>query len=99
MLQGNNSFMELAYKILIKGRVTGVGFRYSTLDKCADFPTLKGYVRNLGRGEVEVFLQGGGKDVNEMISWLKIGPPYSRVDEFECVPTKFDQALRDFHIS
>ena len=48
--------MEIAYKVSIRGRVTGVGFRYSTFIKSSEFTSLKGYVRNVTYGEVEVFV-------------------------------------------
>lgn len=90
--------METAYKVSIRGRVTGVGFRYSTLIKSAEFPSLKGYVRNAAYGEVEVFVQGDEKEVDQMLAWLKEGPRFSRVDQFECVKTVLDQSLAEFTI-
>ncbi|MFA6568714.1 MAG: acylphosphatase [Victivallales bacterium] len=88
--------METAYKVSIKGRVTGVGFRYSTVDKSTDFPSLKGYVRNVAHGEVEVFVQGDEKEVAQMLTWLKDGPRFSRVDQFECVKAGIDRSLSEF---
>ena len=90
--------METAYKVSIRGRVTGVGFRYSTLIKSAEFPSLKGYVRNISHGEVEVFVQGDEKEVAQMLAWLKDGPRSSRVDQFECVKASLDQELSEFEI-
>ena len=91
--------METAYKVSIKGRVTGVGFRYSTLDKSAEFPSLKGYVRNISHGEVEVFIQGDEKEVEQMLAWLREGPRFSRVDQFDCVKAGLDQSLPEFSIA
>lgn len=90
--------METAYRISIKGRVTGVGFRYSTLIKSAEFPSLKGYVSNVAHGEVEVFVQGDEKEVDQMLAWLKEGPRFSRVDLFECLKTGLDKTLSEFSI-
>ena len=90
--------METAYKVSIRGRVTGVGFRYSTFIKSSEFPSLKGYVRNISHGEVEVFVQGDEKEVAQMLAWLKDGPRFSRVDQFECVKTSLDQSLSEFEI-
>ncbi|MEI6423229.1 MAG: acylphosphatase [Lentisphaerota bacterium] len=90
--------METAYKISIKGRVTGVGFRYSTLLKSSEFPSLKGYVRNAAYGEVEVFVQGEEKEVEQMLAWLRAGPRFSRVDQFDCMKTNLDQSLSEFTI-
>ena len=78
--------------------MTGVGFRYSTLIKSAEFPSLKGYVRNISHGEVEVFVQGDEKEVAQMLAWLKEGPRFSRVDQFECVKANLDSSLSEFTI-
>jgi acylphosphatase len=90
--------METAYRVSIKGRVTGVGFRYSTLDKSAEFRSLKGYVRNVAHGEVEVFLQGDDKEVDQMLAWLREGPRFSRVDQFDYVKASVDHSLSEFTI-
>ncbi len=90
--------METAYKVSIKGRVTGVGFRYSTLIKSGEFPSLKGYVSNVAYGEVEVFVQGDEREVDHMLAWLKEGPRFSRVDQFDCIKTVLDRSLSEFSI-
>jgi acylphosphatase len=90
--------METAYRVSIKGRVTGVGFRYSTFIKSSEFPSLKGYVRNVAHGEVEVFVQGDEKEVDQMLAWLKEGPRFSRVDQIDCVKTAPDSSLSEFTV-
>jgi hydrogenase maturation protein HypF len=51
-----------AYRIYAVGVVQGVGFRpYVKL--LADRVGVRGYVRNLGGGEVEIFVEGEGADV------------------------------------
>lgn len=90
--------METAYRVSIRGRVTGVGFRYSTLIKSSEFPSLKGYVRNVAHGEVEAFVQGDEKEVELMLAWLREGPRFSRVDEFVCVKASPDQSLSEFSV-
>ncbi len=90
--------METAYKVSIRGRVTGVGFRYSTFIKSSEFPSLKGYVSNVAHGEVEVFVQGEEEEVDQMLAWLKEGPRFSRVDQFECVKANLDSSLSEFTI-
>ncbi len=90
--------MEKAYMVNIRGRVTGVGFRFSTLDKAGEFPGLKGYVRNAGRDHVEVFLQGEEADVDAMLAWLREGPRFARVDEFEMRETGLSKEIGRFDI-
>ena len=48
---------QVARHIIFKGRVQGVGFRY-TVHRVAGRYDLTGYVRNLPDGTVEALLQG-----------------------------------------
>ena len=84
---------EVAYRVLIEGRVTGVGFRYSTLSETGRYPGLKGYVRNAASRTVECVLQGPEGDVNAMVAWLHKGPPSARVTDvkFNSIPLAPDR--------
>ncbi|HPO90704.1 MAG TPA: acylphosphatase [Victivallales bacterium] len=84
--------------IRIKGKVTGVGFRWFTLDMSSKYKSITGYVRNLCSGEVEALIQGSFDEVELMIQGLKIGPPYAKVDSIEITPVKFDETIKNFTI-
>lgn len=58
------------YKILFRGRVQGVGFRY-TSKMLADKLNLTGTVENLSNGDVECFIQGTDEKIDEFIRALK----------------------------
>jgi acylphosphatase len=90
--------MDVAYKVTIRGRVTGVGFRYSALDMAGQFKTIKGYIRNAEYGEVEAWIQGDKKEVDKMLEWLKTGPCMARVDNFGFVEEKHDSSMDKFEI-
>ncbi|HPN83815.1 MAG TPA: acylphosphatase [Victivallales bacterium] len=87
-----------AFLINIRGRVTGVGFRWATLDKSEDFSTISGYVRNLARGEVEVFIQGEEGEVDAMADWLKSGPPLAVVENFNKISCPLNEDYKSFSI-
>ncbi|HBM15399.1 MAG TPA: acylphosphatase [Lentisphaeria bacterium] len=72
-----------AYLVKITGRVTGVGFRYCTRDFVGQFSEVRGYVRNVASGEVEVLLQGKKEHLDVILAWLAHGPSYARVDEIK----------------
>ncbi len=74
------NFIEM--KLMISGRVQGVGFRYFTRLN-ANRLGLNGWVRNLENGNVEVLLQGPEGSVNEMLERLGQGPGSARVDQIE----------------
>ena len=64
------------YKILLSGRVQGVGFRYFA-ESIADKYSVKGYVRNTVNGKVEIVSQGEEEEVRAFIEEVKKGPAFS----------------------
>jgi acylphosphatase len=72
----------IARKFLISGRVQGVGFRYFVQRSSAKHQ-VRGYVRNLDDGRVEVLAEGNSKAVEEFRHDLAAGPTHSRVGEIE----------------
>ena len=66
---------------IVYGYVQGVFFRAFVAD-CAAELGLTGYVRNLPRGDaVEVQAEGERKQLKQLISYLKVGPPAAEVDK------------------
>ena len=55
---------------IVKGNVQGVGFRALTRYHATDLG-LKGFVRNLSDGTVEIYAQGSRKRLEELIEKLK----------------------------
>ncbi len=69
-------------RIIVTGRVQGVGFRYFTV-RCANDLGLCGWVRNLPDGSVETAIQGQGEKIEEMIGLLRQGPGSANVSGLE----------------
>ena len=69
-----------AYRVVIEGRVQGVGFRYSAR-KQAQRLRVGGNVRNRSDGSVEVICEGPADKVEQMLDWLDHGPPGARVSD------------------
>ena len=90
---------KTAYFIKIKGRVTGVAFRYSALQKSRDFPSITGYIRNAGYAEVETLVQGEEEEVNQMLIWLRQGPSLARIDEFFVSECPYDDNLTEYKVT
>jgi len=64
----------------VYGYVQGVFFRAFVSRRAGELG-LTGYVRNLhGREAVEVLAEGERKQLEELISHLKVGPPAARVE-------------------
>jgi len=61
---------KVAKKVIFKGRVQGVGFRYTTHRAVSRYD-LTGYVRNLPDGSVEALLQGTAPNIQACLSDLQ----------------------------
>jgi len=67
----------------VYGHVQGVFFR-AFVSRQATQLGLNGYVRNLPDGRaVEVHAEGERKQLVELLSYLKIGPPGAKVEKIE----------------
>ena len=71
-----------AFSARIRGKVQGVGFRYSALRE-AERLRLGGFVKNTARGDVEVWAEGPADKLALFLKWLGRGPQFSRVDSVE----------------
>lgn len=81
--------MKVARRFLIAGEVQGVGFRYFAL-RAAARHQVKGTVKNLPGGTVEVMAEGDRDDVEEFKKDLATGPTFATVtslDEIDLPPT------------
>lgn len=90
--------MELtARKIVFSGRVQGVGFRFTALNIASRYE-LKGYVRNIPDGEVEMLAQGTAEMIDECVRDLQdsfVGT-INHIDIEEATP---DPKITDFRIT
>jgi acylphosphatase len=77
-----------SFQALVKGRVQGVFFRAFVLEK-AKLLDLRGYVRNLATGDVEVQAEGSKANLVRLIEYLKIGPPRAQVDDITIQWSKY----------
>lgn len=66
-----------ATRMVVAGRVQGVGFRYALADEAAALG-LTGWVRNRSDGTVEACVQGPAAAVQRLVAWARKGPPAAR---------------------
>ena len=83
--------------IFVTGRVQGVFFRQST-KVMAIKNNVKGWVRNLDDGRVEIIGEGEIQDIENLIQWCKTGPANSRVDEFELSEENVTDEFENFEV-
>jgi len=70
-------------KLLITGRVQGVGYRWSLCAE-AEILGLAGWVRNRHDGSVEALLIGPAELVEALTAWARRGPPSAQVAAVLC---------------
>jgi acylphosphatase len=72
----------IARRLVIRGRVQGVGYRYAMVE-AASALSVAGFVRNRRDGAVEALVQGNVEAIEAIIAWCRRGPPAAQVEEVE----------------
>ncbi len=83
---------KIAYRIIAKGRVQGVGFRYWT-NALAKKLGVKGTVRNCADYTVEIVAEGDKTTLEDFMDNLKRNHPMANVEEL----VKTEIAVRPYH--
>jgi acylphosphatase len=86
-----------ARRVLVRGRVQGVGFRWF-VEREAHLLGIAGWVRNNHDGSVEVLAMGTRDQLSGLRSRLYEGPRASRVDDVQEVEAKPIAGLETFRI-
>ena len=69
-------------RIVVRGRVHGVGFRACTQATATQLG-VTGYVRNRPDGTAEIEAEGARANLDRLIAWCRTGPSMARVDSLE----------------
>ena len=85
-------------RIVVHGRVQGVGFRYFAQDRADDLQ-LTGIVRNLHDGGVEVIAEGEEGALEALVVALKNGPVSARVEDAQVVWLPYENEFIGFRIT
>ena len=83
--------------LIVSGRVQGVGFRWFT-EREAVKRDIRGFVRNLEDGRVEILAQAEPAKLEEFCERIRRGPSGSRVDLVETNTVAVDPGLSSFRI-
>ncbi len=88
---------QAARHIIFKGRVQGVGFRYTAQRIASEFP-ITGYVRNMPDGSVETVIQGEEEDIQNCLT--KIRDYFGgHIRDIDISPMVYNSRLKDFEIT
>ncbi|MFZ0564754.1 MAG: acylphosphatase [Chlamydiales bacterium] len=78
-----NEKRNLQLHAIFKGRVQGVGFRW-TIQDCADRFDVTGTTKNLKDGTVEVYAQGSKEILERFLEAIKNDPGSARIEHISC---------------
>jgi acylphosphatase len=85
------------YKVLVKGIVQGVNFRYYTQRQALKY-SITGWVRNLPDGSVAAVFEGEEQDVEAMVQWCRQGPSSAQVTELIVQPEEYRGEFSSFSV-
>lgn len=88
--------MKKSIRLYISGIVQGVFFRVFVKENAERYD-VKGFIRNLEDGRIEIFLEGDVDAVDKMIELCKAGPKHSQIKNVEIKPEKF-QGFKEFKV-
>ncbi|PIS01894.1 MAG: acylphosphatase [Chlamydiae bacterium CG10_big_fil_rev_8_21_14_0_10_42_34] len=83
--------------IYVSGLVQGVGFR-AIVKRHAVLYNIKGFVRNLGDGRVEICAQGKGEQINNFIHMIQSRPGNGAVEGIETKYRPMQEAFETFEV-
>ena len=83
--------------VFVSGRVQGVFYRSNTRKKAKELG-LKGWVRNLHDGRVEIMAEGEEERLKELVEWCKKGPGLAFVKNIEVEWNDYAEKYEDFSI-
>jgi DNA ligase D-like protein (predicted 3'-phosphoesterase) len=78
-----------AMRAVVRGRVQGIGFRDATVREARRLRAM-GWVRNEDDGSVLVHAEGPEQAVEELLAFLRQGPPGARIDDVEVERLKLE---------
>ena len=90
-----NDIQEL--HVYVNGWVQGVGYRYFVVNNALALG-LRGYVRNLSDGSVEVLAQGTRANLERLLTMLQRGPTAADVNEIRTLWGQPTEHLSGFHV-
>ncbi len=87
--------MNKRWHILVSGIVQGVFYRATAVEVARSLG-LKGWVRNLPDGRVEIVAEGDSDALNQLLAWCRRGPKMARVDEVRVEEVPMTGGLEGF---
>jgi len=89
--------MKKVARFVVQGTVQGIFFR-QFVKQHAEELKLRGFVRNLESGEVEVIAEGEAEGLDRLMGFLKKGPAHALIRDVIVEERKWSGDFREFKI-
>ena len=89
--------MKAGAKMVVQGTVQGIFFRQFVKGHAEDLK-LRGFVRNLSNGSVEVIVEGEKDSIARLLEFVKKGPEHSQIRHVEVTEKKWSGDFKEFKI-
>ncbi len=89
--------MKKGAKFVVQGTVQGIFFRQFVKGHAEDLK-LKGFVRNLDDGTVEIVAEGENDNLKRLMGFLKKGPAHAQIRNVDAEERKWEGEFREFKI-
>ena len=89
--------MDTCAHMIVKGLVQGVGFRYF-VERYALTLGLTGFTKNLFDGTVEIEVEGDRSSIEELITFVKVGPRSAHVTDVRLEWREFGHRFTHFEV-
>jgi len=83
--------------LFVSGRVQGVFFRHNAYKKAVSLG-LRGFVKNLDDGRVEVVAEGKKEDIIKLIEFCRKGPLFAKVGDVEIIYENATDGFKGFGV-
>lgn len=82
-------------KLIVAGRVQGIGFRYFCYKQAINF-NIKGYAKNLLNGNVEIIAEGKKDNLESFINNVAKGPILAKVEKIDKIWETYNGEYKNF---
>ena len=90
--------MKTRVQLTVSGLVQGVCYRMYAANEATQLD-IKGWVRNLPDGDVELLVEGNETAVASFVEWCRQGPSFARVDGVEKEYSDCLDEFKEFRIT
>lgn len=94
-MPGDQDYARL--RLVVTGRVQGVFFRRATADEARTLG-VRGWVRNLPDGRVEIVVEGKRSNLKILAAWAHLGPPAASVTGVDEQWSEFRNEFSGFRV-